>query len=214
MEPDEFRQMMKARRNVYDLLRCFFLQEPAEGFLQALKEEDFFESLRGYDPELDEGIDLVTKVLSSPGMSLGVPELVQEYTRLFIGPRPVPLSESVYRSASGLIMQEETLAVRHKYQESGLVIHPEQPFPDDHIGAELEFIFYLCQKATQAEEPEQKDILLKKQQDFFREHLILWISPLCDRLLEETRSAYFKGVAKITKGFIRWDYEKIDSQFF
>jgi len=214
MESEEFRQLMKARQNVYDLLRCFFLQEPVEGFLRALREENFLASLRGYDPDLDEGVELVAKVLSFPGMSPGVPELVEEYTRLFIGPQPIPLSESVYRSASGLIMQEETMAVRRQYRESGLMMNPGHAFPDDHIGAELEFVFYLCQKAAQAEGSEEKNILLKRQQDFFREHLVLWISPLCERLFEETKSAYFQGVAKITQGFIRWDYDKIVSQFF
>jgi len=214
MDPEEFRQLMKARQNVYDLLRCFFLQEPVEVFLRALQEENFLASLKGYDSDLDEGVELMTQVLSSPGMSLGVPELVEEYTRVFIGPQPIPLSESVYRSASGLIMQEETLAVRRQYRESGLMVNSGQAFPDDHIGAELEFVFYLCQKAAQAEEPEEKNILLKRQQDFFRQHLILWIAPLCDRLLLETKSAYFQGVAKITKGFIRWDYDKIITQFF
>jgi anaerobic sulfite reductase subunit A len=98
--------------------------------------------------------------------------------------------------------------------EAGLVVNPEQSFPDDHIGAELEFVFYLCQKAARAEEAEAREALLKMQQNFFREHLVVWISPLCDRLFQEAQSPYFKGVAKITKGFVNWDYQEIVSHFF
>jgi TorA maturation chaperone TorD len=214
MEPDEFQQLMRARQNVYDLLRCFFLQEPSEDFFKALKEEDFLKNLQGYHPDLDQGVELLSAVISSPTMNLILPDLVLEFTRLFIGPFPIPLYESVHRSESGLVMQPETVAVRRKYMEAGLVVNPEQSFPDDHIGAELEFVFYLCQKAARAEEAEAREALLKMQQNFFREHLVVWVSPLCDRLFQEAQFPYFKGVAKITKGFVNWDYQEIVSHFF
>jgi TorA maturation chaperone TorD len=214
MEPDEFQQLMKARQNVYDLLRCFFLQEPSENFFRALKEEDLLKNLRGHHPDLDEGVEFLSAVISSPTISLLVPDLRWEFNRLFVGPLPVPLYESVYRSKSKLLMQEETLAVRRKYMEAGVLVNPRESFPDDHIGAELEFIFYLCQRAAQAEQEEAREVLLRMQQDFFREHLIVWVSPLCDRVFQEAQSGYFKGVARMTKGFVNWDYQEIVSHFF
>lgn len=214
MVPDEFQQLMRARKNVYDLLRCFFLQEPSEEFFKALKEEDFLKDLRGYHPELDEGVDLLSAAISAPTTNPSISDLQLEFTRLFIGPFPVPLYESVYRSKSGLLMQEETLAVRKKYMQAGLVVNPKESLPDDHIGTELEFIFYLCQKVAQVEEGEDREILLRIQQDFFREHLALWVSSLGDRLFQEAQSGYFKGVAKTTKGFVNWDYQEIVSHFF
>jgi len=214
MEADEFQQLMKARQNVYDLLRCFFLQEPSEAFFQALKEENVLKNLRGYHPDLDEGVEFLSAVISSPTANLLVSDLMPEFNRLFIGPFPVPLYESVYRSESGLVMQEETMAVRKKYMEAGLVVNPTESFPDDHIGTELEFIFYLCQKAAQAEDGEAREVLLRMQQNFFKEHLVVWVSPLCDRLFQEAQSPYFKGVAKMTKGFVNWDYQEIVSHFF
>ncbi len=66
MENEEFRLLMKARQNVYDLLRCFFLQEPAEDFLNALKDENILKDLSGYNKDLDEGVELVSSALSSP----------------------------------------------------------------------------------------------------------------------------------------------------
>jgi anaerobic sulfite reductase subunit A len=111
-------------------------------------------------------------------------------------------------------MQQETMAVRRKYMAAGLVVNPRESFPDDHIGTELEFIFYLCQKAAQAEDGEAREALLRMQQNFFQEHLVVWVSPLCDRLFQEAQSPYFKGVAKMTKGFVKWDYQEIVSHFF
>ena len=211
---DEFQDLMKARQSVYDLLRCFFLQEPTEPFLQALKEEDILRNLAGYHPGLDEGVQLLSGVITSPQMALLVPDLLLEFTRLLIGPNPIPLYESVYRSESGLVMQEQTVAVRKKYLEAGLVVHPERSFPDDHIGAELEFVFYLCQRSVEAQEAGERETLLRMQQKFFQEHLLHWVTPLCDCLFEEAESSYFKGVAKMTKGFISWDFGEIVSHFF
>jgi TorA maturation chaperone TorD len=214
MEPEEFQQLMKARQGVYDLLRCFFLQEPTEALFQALREEDVLKNLSGYHPELDEGVNLLIGIISTPHAPQWVPDLLQEFTRLFVGPSPLPLYESVYRSKSGLVMQEETLAVRKKYMEAGLVVHPDRSFPDDHIGAELEFVFYLCQKSAEVQKIEELFPWLKMQQAFFQDHLNHWVPPLCERLYQEAESPYFKGIAKTTKGFITWDFEEIVSHFF
>jgi TorA maturation chaperone TorD len=211
---DEFQELMKARQSVYDLLRCFFLQEPTEALFQALQEENVLKNLAGYHSELDEGVHLLGEVISSPRVPQLVPDLFLEFTRLFVGPSAVPLYESVYRSQSGLMMQEETLAVRKKYMEAGLVVHPDRSFPDDHIGAELEFVFYLCQKAAEAKKAEELFPWLRMQQVFFQDHLNHWVPPLCDRVFQEADSPYFKGVAKMTKGFIAWDFEEFVSHFF
>ena len=214
MEPEEFQQLMKARQNVYDLLRCFFLQEPAEEFLLALKKENILIDLIGYHKDLDEGVELISSVIFPAEISAHVPGLLLEFTRLFIGPVPIPLYESVYRSETGLLMQEKTLEVRKKYLEAGLVINPEEAIPDDHIGAELEFVFYLCQKSIQAENAARRDFFKEIQYCFLKEHLTAWVSPFCDRLWEETESPYFRGVAKLTKGFVHWDYQEIVSHFY
>jgi hypothetical protein len=38
--------------------------------------------------------------------------------------------------------------------------------------------------------------------DFFREHLVVWVSPLRDGLFQAAQSPYFKGAAKRTHGFV------------
>lgn len=213
MENEEFRLLMKARQNIYDLLRCFFLQEPAAEFLVAVKEENILKDLRGYHNDLDEGVELMASALSSPDLSGLAAILMEEYTRLFVGPLPIPLYESVYRSPSGLVNQEETVAVRRKYQKAGLLVHPDSSFPEDHIGAELEFLFFLCQRAAQAESEAEQNSFFRLQQEFLRDHLSLWIAPLCDRLYSAARSSFYRGVAKMTKGFITWDFEEVASNF-
>jgi len=213
MENEEFKLLMKARQNVYDLLRCFFLQAPEEKFLAAFKEENILNNLRGFSKDLDEGVELIASALSSPDLAELSSSLAEEFTRLFVGPLPIPLCESVYRSESGLLNQEETAVVRRKFMGAGLLIHPDSSFPADHLGAELEFLFFLCQKAALSEKEADRKTFSRLQQEFLRDHLSVWIAPLCDRLFSAARSSYFQGVAKMTKGFITWDFEEVASNF-
>lgn len=213
MEEEDFQLLMKARKNAYDLLRCFFLQEPAAEFLIAVKEESILKEFIGYNKDLDEGVELVSSTLTSPDLPGLASALREEFTRIFVGPLPIPLYESVYRSQSGLVNQEETAAVRQKYLEAGLLIHPESSFPEDHIGAELEFLYFLCEKAAATRGKEAQKHVFLFQQEFLRDHLSVWVGPFCDRLFSAARSSYFRGVAKITKGFIAWDLTELLADF-
>jgi TorA maturation chaperone TorD len=210
---DEYQQLMRARQNVYDLLRCFYLQEPSANFLEALREIDFFPALSGYHPILDKGLDLLRQTIFADPPTHLASALIPEYTRLFIGPQPIPLYESVYRSPSGLLNQEQTLAVRKFYQEAGLFLPPASCIFEDHIGTELEFIFFLCQRAAQAQEKKEQEFWAEIQYRFFRDHLRHWINPFCDRLFRETTAPYYQAVSLMTKGFVDWDYQEIVSHF-
>lgn len=210
---DEYQQLMRARQNVYDLLRCFYLQEPTANFLEALREIDLFSPLSGYHLILDKGLDLLRQTIFAVSPTYLASALIPEYTRLFIGPQPIPLYESVYRSPSGLLNQEETLAVRKFYQEAGLLVHPASSIPEDHIGTELEFIFFLCQRAAQAQEKKEQEFWAGIQYRFFRDHIRHWINLFCDRLFQETTAPYYQAISLITKGFVDWDYQEIVSRF-
>lgn len=210
---DEYQQLMSARQNVYDLLRCFYLQQPAADFLEALREINFFPALSGYHPILDKGLDLLRQTILAASPTHLASSLIPEYTRLFIGPRPIPLYESVYRSPRGLLNQEETLAVRNLYLEAGLFVQPTSSLPEDHIGTELEFVFFLCQRAAQSKEKKEQEFWAEIQYRFFRDHLRHWINPFCDRLFQETTAPYYQAVSLMTKGFVDWDYQEIVSHF-
>jgi putative dimethyl sulfoxide reductase chaperone len=213
MKTEEFKLLMKARQNVYDLLRCFFLQEPTEEFLTALIDENILKDLIGYNADLDIGVELVSSALSSTDAVTLSSALKEDFTRLFADPLPIPLYESAYRSPSGFVMEREALPVRRKYLESGLFIHPETSFPEDHIGAEIEFIYYLCQKAAQADDDKDQGAYFLRQQEFLRDHLAVWIPSFCERLFSAARTSYFQGVAKMTQGFVAWDFEEVMSNF-
>lgn len=204
---------MKARKNVYDLLRCLFLQEPTPVFLDALQKESLLGNLKGCHPDLDEGIEILEAVLSTPDLSKEASRLTEEFTRLFIGPFSIPLCESQYRGLNGLKTPKSFQPVQKKYLMAGVCPDPRQFLPADHIGAELEFIYFLCQQVLQMSKDKSFKPLLRLQQSFFEDHLNAWVPALCARLYQEAQSPYFKGLAKMTQGFIAWDYQEIVAHF-
>jgi TorA maturation chaperone TorD len=64
-----------------------------------------------------------------------------------------------------------------------------------------------------AEEKEAQDTLFRFQQEFLRDHLSVWVGPFCDRLFSAARSSYFQGAAKMTKGFVSWDFEELMADY-
>jgi TorA maturation chaperone TorD len=116
-----------------------------------------------------------------------------EFHRLFVGPGALvaPPYESVYRSPEQVLMQAETLAVRAMYRQYGLALRPDLNEPDDHIAFELEFYAIL-----------QERNLVAAQQAFWQEHLNRWIPAFCRRVIEGSRSPFYRSLAAITRQVI------------
>lgn len=72
-------------------------------------------------------------------------DLAVEWARLLVGPAQTPAVPyaSFYLSETRLVMTEETLAVRRHYLDVGLALHTDVRLPDDHLGIELDFLYFL-----------------------------------------------------------------------
>ncbi len=67
-------------------------------------------------------------------------------------------------------MTEETIDVRKRYLEAGMAVKELYSIPDDHIGIELEFIYYLTQRIIELFEQGQREEasrLFEIRSDFF-----------------------------------------------
>ncbi len=198
---------------IYDFLRRLFLAGPDRELLSALNagqpaaagacpawEQEFICCLQALLPEPD----------GWPGEILK-----PEFTRLFIGPRhvPAPPYESVYRSPARALMQEITLAVRQKYRTAGLLVRNFNREPDDHIGLELEFMYFLNRQAAAALGRQQTAGLLAAidwQQQFLAEHLSQWVPAFCQDTAAHTGQDFFRKLAGFMDGFIREDLVQVN----
>lgn len=206
---DTLKNATQNRISKYNLLRKLYISEPL-----LIDIEELVNISKNYDVinsnESDSEYKFINyfKSLKLSDLPQLHNEIKAEYARLFIGPRP-PLAspfESVHRSSRRMLMNEVTMEVRKKYKEMGIQVIEKGRLPDDHIGLELEFMYFLCFKTIEAIN-ESKNIeyiieLVEKQQIFIEEHLIQWIPDFCNKIINNTNLIFFKEIAIFTERFI------------
>lgn len=221
MDQNALIDLLGSRKIIYGFLRQIFLEGPTEEVLGSVRR--LLDSRRPRDPGDDEipGLDLIRQAISGSkddeipaggGVEQLRDDLTREFNRLFIGPGRVSASpyESVYRSPSRLLMQESTVDVRRAYLEAGLVMQRLGSVPDDHLGAELEFMFYLADRAA-AEAVESRWEAVGRYLDlgraFIKEHLLSWVGEFSKGVLGATEDKFFRGLVTLLAEFLAQDLE-------
>lgn len=204
-------QWLEGREVVYSLLGMFFYRGPEESVLSSLLENNFLQQLGEsmHDQLITEGCMQMHDELEAEFKDDKYKKaLWDEYNRLFVGPGPLeaPPWESVYRSKERLIFGDETLSVRRFYQDFGLAIKNENREPDDHIGLELEFMAFLSKQAAESKRGNKNiDRFMDASDKFMKEHLQEWVADLCYDLEVKAQKDFFRGLAKLTKGWVELD---------
>lgn len=191
---------------LYNLLRQLLLKEPTKELINDLSK---IEPVNEAGDEINYGLRILIESIRKNQYRLDewLEELAIEYASLFIGPQnpsAVPYA-SFYLSESRSLMTEETIDVRKRYLEAGMAVKELYSIPDDHIGIELEFIYYLTQKIIELfEQGEREDAsrLFEIREDFLREHMRKWLPLFADKILESTNEDFYKGTAFILRGTI------------
>lgn len=211
---EDIRPLVEVRQFLYDLLRWTFLKEPTLDDIKFVK--DIISSSEvpfvAESPLIADGINQVkdyyaqNEVLDKAVFS----DLHWDYTRLFIGPYelPAPPWESAYLNKERLLFQEETLKVRQFYLKYSFLPVEFGHEADDHLGLELDFMFRLNELALEAMGEERSTELLQLLNDqklFLEEHLLKWVPELSEKVIEHANTDYYRGMAKILKGFLVLD---------
>ena len=191
---------LKDELPLYDLLRRVFLKEPSEELLRLLRDMPFEER------DNSDGVSLmVAEVRACPGnLRQCADRLATEYTKLFLGPVRIPVVPfaSFYLSETGQLMTDETIDVRKRYLEAGMKVQQIYSVPDDHIGIELEFLFFLTGKILElhdAGQDAEASRFYELRQSFLREHCMLWFPSFSGRILASTENAFFRGAAVLLR---------------
>lgn len=209
---DMLKEYMEYRCSIYYWLKNLYLSEPTIEIL-----EDISQVCKTYS-ELDELPKSERKFIEFFANLNDFKNLYQdikiEYTRLFLGPkRPIASPyESVYTSYRKQIFGESAIAVKKQYEEMGLKIQSKAHIPEDFIGYELEFMYYLAYFTVilcDDNNFEKINDIIKYQQRFLEEHLKNWIEQFTSDIVENTNMEYFKVLGKFTKEFIIEDYNSI-----
>lgn len=213
--------LAQARSQVYHFLARFFTHAPDEEFVRNVLSEETRASLAEMFPE--EAVAELRTVAGDgrggppcqPSQTISLLDLVVDYTGLFDAPAGQYLApyESVYRADSrgeqgqplALVYGPSTVAVRRLYAEAGAEIAPEFRDLPDHVGMELEFMAFLCEREAEAWGgglEEDAATWQDWQRRFLEEHLGVWIDALCEKMQRLARTGFFRAAASLTAAYV------------
>jgi TorA maturation chaperone TorD len=203
------------REHLYALLGLVYYREPTREFIERLAANDPF-SMPG-PLWMDEGINPALRILSgslqlySRGVSdRDLEQLQGDHFQLFTGsgmPAAPPWA-SFYRTEERLMVSSHTLQVRALYDRFGLVSERKEQEPEDHVGLELEFMAFLCdryRKCAGKGARREAVAILAAQKGFLDEHLLPWIRKFCEGVARSCWTGFYRGIGDLTAGFVSWD---------
>ncbi len=187
------------RASMYAFLSRMFVEEPPFELAEDLVRGKFpLPDVSSSNEDFADGINVLKEFMTEEKDVKKLYEsMCAEFTRLFLGPVPFVFPyESMY--IDGSIMAKSLLKVKNEYRAAGFSRAQGFHEPEDHIAMELGFMGNLCQKVSKEN--------LKVQREFLDKHLSKWAPGFCNELCEKSRSDFYKGIGKLTKGFL--DFEK------
>ena len=200
-------QIARARSDVYRFLAVLFAVEPNLTLLRQIRKTDFVQALSELGIEFE-------KDLPEKSEREILDEMIQEYTRLFIGPgKHISPHESVHHDGEGLLWGDSTARVKTFIKSSGLKYRSDFKGIPDHISVELEFMYRLVkaeEEARQKNDPARLKKILNLERRFVSEHLSRWIPRFTERVIEAARIDFYRRIAILTKEFILHETEELN----
>lgn len=222
---EDWATLAAARSQMYGFLAAVYNRLPDESFAGSLSGAE----LAGFLAAMAEREDLPAEMQAGVGLveafieaSQGRPvdelktELAVDRTRLLRGVKPgygpPPPYESVYAGSEGAPQMQASVAVRQAYAEAGVGLPEEVRDQPDFIGFELDFLRHLAAQEAQAWSNQDQEAalkLLEKEKAFLEEHIVRWVPRFCEVMAREARLGFYQGIARMTKGFVLDEVEKV-----
>lgn len=205
---------MDYRCGIYYWLKNLYITEPTVEILSDIAQTCMDFGINENTPKYEKKFMEFFARLNKKELENIHKEMKVEFARLFLGPkrRLAPPYESVYCSKNKQIFGETSIKVRKLYEEIGLQINKIGNIPDDFIGFELEFMYYLAFLASEAIDNNNMDKiqeLVNYQHKFLKEHITVWIENFTEDIYKNTNMEYFKVIANFTKEFVLEDYKSL-----
>jgi len=214
-----------ARKTIYSLLSSFYLELPDINMIKSIFEPEFEKRIAEVASvfetgEMKEGLNLISGFISEfrdmPGEET-LRLISVDRTRMFRGLSekysPPPPYESVYREQR--LSGQCTTEVVQFYHKMGVSLPAELPEPPDYLGIEIDFMRHLCQNEEEAwgrGQAARAIEFLQASFDFLCQHLLRWAPQFCQKMVELCKLDFFKGLAKLTAGFLEYDSHLVEGE--
>lgn len=198
-------ELLTFRQEYYQLLVSLFWKEPDSELLLRLSNgiNERIEAAGNLDPLLAHGWERIQRFFTETPPQGLAERVVDEYTRLFIGPHDPKVNpyESFY--FTGRMWDRPLSDLRTFLKAIGVDKQDGYSEPEDFLAFELEVMRWLIGKQTKAaEQREDESRWLRLQANFLKEHLLIWV-PACAQEIEQAQGAnFYVAVAMILRGFL------------
>ena len=229
-------QNVQIREAIYSFFSSIFLQPITEELLRQICDEFFLnqlaEVLRG-----DATVELQQYLskLDSNSLADELVVLKQEYMSLFSVPtgRYVTPFEDIYRGKTtdgqphrGPLLGVRAIAAKQMYREAGAEIDNTIKELPNHIGVELSFMRFLCereaasvadnndvdQETIDTNEFSQSEIYRAYQIRFLSEHLTRWFPELNEEIQNKSPHVFYRSISNMTQVFLQQDLDMLREQ--
>jgi TorA maturation chaperone TorD len=216
----------EGRARIYRFLAGAYLAPPGLELLVQLREPNFLDALSLlFDAGAVDDLRACADTEPSEGALAG---LKQEYMDLFAVPggRYVMPFEDVYRGRTvdgrqqrGPLLGERAVAVKRAYREAGAAIEQACRELPTHVGVELAFMDFLCEREAAAVPGEDDTAHLNGgnartgtagayralQHRFLENHLARWYPELGEAIGAKAKGAFYRGLARLTGAVLARD---------
>ena len=211
---DELVEVLKGRREFYLALAGFYFKPLTQEQIDMMAQTDY-SGFGVEEPLLEEGFNDITRYLRK--RNTGTRQMLAvDFTssfggaQTFKGNTAVPYA-SVYLSNEGLLSQRPR-AEAFKVFKRNLLRVTDQNTPDDHLSFMLEFLSIMSDRAIEGirgGHVEDARSCLKESYDFINNHILTWFDKFAESALFLIKARFYRGVLKVTKGYLLLDLQTI-----
>lgn len=214
--------LASVRAQMYQFLAAVYLEPPTPKLLRQLADSEFLDGLGSLlgEPAVTE----LRKFADGYVPDRAAAALRQEYMDLFAVPtgRYVSPFEDVYgggtsggHEVSGPLLGGRAIAAIRAYRAAGAKMEATCAELPTHVGVELAFMSFLCEREAAAEDGlEDGEGLVawrEREASFLGQHLNLWFPQLSARIQALAAGPFYRGLALATEAFLRRDTAAVEA---
>lgn len=191
-----------ARQNLSRLIAACYYEPGAE-----FAEENVFDSMLDAARQLYPEFAGYAKHLGESFAADGPEKLLLDYARLFLGPNAILAKPygSIWLEGNNTVMGESTMAVQELYREGGFEISEDFREVPDHIAVELEFLYLLIYRESEARRdgrPDAAQAMVDLRRRFVDRHLGAWVKPFAAAVKAGAQCRFYRELAGLTESFV------------